>query len=157
MALKGDRRELDTDVSFFCNQVLEPGVLVCVDGGGSGIAMDLSTALVATPTGFATPSVASGTHPVGVLLTNVVDIDQTRQEVNWHRDEVVIGGKVTLLKRGFVVTDRIVGSVSAGQPAYFDITGSFTATQANDGIVQVGRFASNVDPDNFARIEININ
>ena len=56
MALKSDRHELMTDVSFFMNEVKERGFLAVLSTGGSGSAMDQSADLVtcASPSGKAT-------------------------------------------------------------------------------------------------------
>jgi hypothetical protein len=61
---------------------------------------------------------ASGAKPVGVLLNDVVNLDLTRQHINWHKDEVQQGGKVTLLQVGQVTTDSVTGAIAAGEPAY---------------------------------------
>ena len=85
MALKGDRNVLETDISFFINVTAEKGQLLCSLTQGSGAAMDHGEQLATT---------ASGTNiPLGIILNDVVDIDQTRQHINWHKDEVQKGGK----------------------------------------------------------------
>ena len=92
MALKADRHELDVDISFFMNETAERGQVVCIQTAGSGAAMDQAGALVSIQ--GATGSVI----PVGVLLNDVVNLDLTRQHINWHKDEVQKGGKVAILK-----------------------------------------------------------
>jgi hypothetical protein len=155
MALKADRNELDVDISFFMNETAEKGQIVSVSTAGSGAAMDQSLALVSIQ--GATGSVI----PVGVLLNDVVDIDLTRQHINWHKDEVQKGGKVSILKKGYVVTDQIVGTPALGELAYLDdagATGNFATTaQVTDGVENVvGRFMSGLDEDGFAKVEINL-
>ena len=112
MALKPDRIETQTDVSFFMNNATSStivrGGVASVSTGGSGVAMDDSSAVVA----YATAT--SGAKPVGVLLNDVVNIDLTRQHINWHKDEVQGGGKVTLLQVGQVTTDKVTGTIAAG-------------------------------------------
>src|SRR5574339_629035 len=103
MSLRPDRFEDATDISFFMNVTATRGLIVVHDGNGSGISMDDSAAVVAIPTGQA----PSTTKPAGLLLNDVVNIDQTRQHINWHQDEVQLGGKVCLLRRGWVVSDSI--------------------------------------------------
>lgn len=155
MALKADRHLARTDISFFCNQVLERGCIVVLDTAGSGSAMDQALAAVATPTGIAAGAVApSSTYPVGLLLNDVVNIDQTRQHINWHHDEVQKGGKVTLLKNGFVVTNLITGSPTPGKSAYYDGNGYLTSTSNSSPVV--GRFQSNKDADGYIKVDINI-
>lgn len=92
MALKGDRNVLETDISFFINVTAEKGELVHLSTGGSGAAMDNSSALAVTATG-------DGDQPLGILLNDVVDIDQTRQHINWHKDEVQKGSKCTIMTK----------------------------------------------------------
>ena len=70
MALKPDRIELLTDVSFFMNSTATRGGVASVVTGGVGVSMDDATAVVAYA------AVASGAKPVGLLLNDVVDLDQ---------------------------------------------------------------------------------
>ena len=154
MALKADRNELDVDISFFMNETAEKGQIVSVSTAGSGAAMDQSQALVSIQ--GATGSVI----PVGVLLNDVVDIDLTRQHINWHKDEVQKGGKVAILKKGYIVTDQIVGTPTAGALAFMDDadTGKFTvAASIDDGeYTAVGRFMSIKDEDGYCKVEVNL-
>ena len=83
MALKSDRYELQTDISFFCNTALDRGVLVAHGAtAGSGGGMDQGVNLVATST---------SATPLGILLNDVVDKDLTRTHLNQHKDEVQKG------------------------------------------------------------------
>lgn len=149
MALKGDRHEFDTDISYFMNEAATRGYLVSVSTQGSGSAMDSASSLVTVAAN------GSGAAVLGVLLNDMVDIDQTRQHVNWNKDEVVKGSKVTILTKGFVVTDAISGTPTAGQTAYLANSGKFTATPAT-GYATVGRFLSTKDADGFAKISVNL-
>tara|TARA_R110000765_G_scaffold90570_1_gene172317 strand:- start:1299 stop:1811 length:513 start_codon:yes stop_codon:yes gene_type:complete len=156
MALKADRNELDVDISFFMNETGEKGQIVCISTAGSGAAMDQANALVIKKVAHASTSI-----PVGVLLNDVVDIDLTRQHINWHKDEVQKGGKVSLLKKGYVVTDQIVGTPAAGELAFLDdasATGKFATTaEVADGVeLAVGRFMSIKDEDGYAKVEVNL-
>jgi len=153
MALKADRSYNlnDTDISYFMNVTGERGGIVVHVTGGSGAAMDDADAVVRYPTGQA----PSGTNPAGLLLCDVVSVDLTRQHLNFHKDEVQAGSKVTLLRRGVVVTDVIdTGSTpTIGQKAYYNTTGQFTATDAGSA-PQVGRFLSTKDADGYAKVEV---
>lgn len=162
MALKGDRYELRTDISFFMlvpnptgTLAAERGRIVVHGTSGSGAAMDQAKANVVIPTGG-----TSGTYPAGLLLNDVVNLDLTRQHINWHRDEVQNGNKVTLAREGFWVTNMIHGSPTAGQNAYFDVSGYLTPTNpagANTGFPgSVGRFLSAPDADGYAKVDIMI-
>lgn len=155
MALKPDRIETQTDVSFFMNSTAERGGVASISTGGSGVAMDDANAVVAYA------AVASGAKPVGVLLNDVVNLDLTRQHINWHKDEVQQGGKVTLLQVGQVTTNRVTGAISAGQVAYVGASGLFTATAPSDSLTEdanysVGRFLSSRDSDGYVKVAVNI-
>lgn len=157
MALKSDRVEAYTDISFFCNDTsAERGVIAVHSTGGSGVAMDDSLAVVT-----ATIASPSGKIPAGLLLNDVVSLDLTRQHINWHRDEVQTGSKVTLLRQGQVTTNMVVSGVAptVGQDAYFGVNGKLTnvstAGAASSG-VKVGRFLSVLDADGYIKVDINI-
>jgi hypothetical protein len=67
MALKGDRVEHLTDISFFkSDAVAERGLILAHATGGSGAAMDDSLAQVDTVT-------ATGDSAAGLLLNDVVN------------------------------------------------------------------------------------
>ena len=117
MALKPDRVEHLTDLSFFLDEVAERGKFLIVSTAGSGAAMDDSSAKAAVATG-------SG-KPLGLLLNDVVNLDLTRQHINFHKDEVQKGSKVLILRRGTVVTNVIETgkSPTAGDIAYYKADG----------------------------------
>jgi hypothetical protein len=148
MALKPDRIELLTDVSFFMNTTAERGGVASVSTGGSGVSMDDANAVVAYAAG------ASGAKPVGVLLNDVVNLDLTRQHINWHKDEVQVGGKVTLLRHGQVTTNKVTGSPAAGVNAYVGASG-LIGTSSTDA-VKIGQFLSAVDSDGYAKVSVNL-
>jgi|TARA_Y100000361_G_scaffold34523_1_gene29003 hypothetical protein len=155
MALKADRNELDVDISFFYNEgTAEKGQVVVLDTVGSGAAMDQAQSKV---------KIAAATNalfPVGILLNDVVNLDLTRQHINWHKDEVQKGGKVAILKKGYVVTNKISGTPAAGVAAFVDDgTAGNIATDAEvtDGKkIMIGRFMSTKDADGYAKVEINL-
>lgn len=157
MALKSDRVEAYTDISFFCNDAsAERGVIAVHSTGGSGVAMDDSSAVVT-----ATIASPSGKIPAGLLLNDVVTLDLTRQHINWHRDEVQTGSKVTLLRQGQVTTNMVVSGVTptVGQDAYFGVNGKLTNVStvgSTSSGVKVGRFLSVLDADGYIKVDINI-
>jgi hypothetical protein len=154
MALRPDRVEHLTDLSFFMNATAERGILVIQDGGGSGAAMDDSSATVKKASAWGA-DVVSGA-PVGLLLNDVVNLDLTRQHINYAKDEMQQGGKVLLLRRGTVVTDQVSGTPAAGEKAHFVLTGQLAAASDSSSSPQVGRFLSSKDADGYAKVEINI-
>jgi hypothetical protein len=151
MALKSDRIEAYTDISYFCNDVTAErgGIMVHVTGG-SGVAMDDALAVV---TYAESPE---DTLPAGLLLNDVVSLDLTRQHINWHRDEVQTGSKVTLLRQGQVTTNMVVSGVSpaVGEDAYYGADGKLTNDDTDS--VKVGRFMSVKDTDGYIKVDINI-
>ena len=79
MALKPDRVEHLTDLSFFMNETGTRGQIAILSTAGSGSAMDDSSALVKVAD-------ASG-KPMGMLLNDVVDLDLTRQHINFAKEQ----------------------------------------------------------------------
>ena len=168
MALKTDRSELETDISFFYNVgTATRGGVACMDTTtvlASGAAMDQGVNRAAYVTAVPT------SVPVGLLLTDVVNKDLTRTHLNFYKDEVQKGGKVTLLRRGWVLTNNITGSPAPGDLAFADsgVAGNLcngvslfgstanTNTLKNSGNFLVGRFLSNKDAEGYAKVWINI-
>jgi hypothetical protein len=152
MALKPDRIELLTDVSFFMNTTAERGGVVSAvtATSGVGVSMDDGNAVVAYA------ALASGAKPVGVLLNDVVNLDLTRQHINWHKDETQVGGKVTLLRQGQVTTNLLVADTtpSAGADAYVGASG-YIGTSATNA-VKIGQFLSAKDTDGYAKVSVNL-
>jgi hypothetical protein len=103
---------------------------------------------------------ASGAYAVGCLLNDVVNIDLTRQHLNWHKDEVQKGSKVTILKRGWIVTNNVDGTPEAGRPAYLGAAGTVTPTRSGGANSkysdQVGQFLSVKDADGYVKVEVGI-
>lgn len=158
MALRPDRRTVDTDIRHFMNSVAERGGIVCWDVTGvnpSGAANDQSennVAYVAAP---------SGHKPVGVLMNDVVNLDLTRQHKNFHKDEIQVGGKVTINAKATVTTDYIYPGHNPmpGDVAYVGHSGYIAnkKVQADDtGNHIVGRFETRKDEDGFATVTINL-
>ena len=98
MALKADRYELQTDISFFYNNAAATrgGVVVHDSTTASGAAMDQGVNLVKYKTAAATDV------PVGILLNDIVNKDLTRTHLNQHKDEVQLGGKLQSLEKAML-------------------------------------------------------
>jgi hypothetical protein len=139
------------------NETGDRGVIVTFDvsnGGASGAAMDNSKALVRTPTGTVG---ADFQKPAGLLLNDVVNLDLTRQHINYHKDEVQKGSKVLLLKRGTVVTNCVSGTPTAaniGASLYFNEDGFLTVSSTSSTVV--GRLLSIKDADGYAKVDIDV-
>lgn len=157
MALKADRYEFQTDISFFYNDAaVTRGGVVIHDTAGSGAAMDQGVNLVKYD------QCTVGTEvPVGILLNDVVNKDLTRTHLNQYKDEVQKGGKVSILRKGWVVTNMITGTPSAGGLAFADdaTAGNIAVdaySAASSGNLCIGRFLSSLDEDGYAKVEVNL-
>ena len=161
MALKGDRIEQYVDVSNFGNSVMSRGGVVSYQTIGSGAAMDQAAALVQ----YAANS--TGVIPAGLLLNDMVSIDVTRQHINYYKDEVLQGQKVTLGKRGYWVTNSLTqgaAAIAVGDVAVLTSSGSimnippntFNATTNRAVNPKVGTFLSTADEDGYAKVQIDI-
>jgi hypothetical protein len=155
MALKSDRYEFQTDISFFYNEgTATRGGVVVHDTAGSGAAMDQGVNLVKYA------AATSASRPVGILLNDVVNKDLTRTHLNVYKDEVQKGGKVTVLRKGYVVTNNITSStVNAGDPAYachVNAGNLRVDSPGSSGVLMVGRFLSTKDEDGYAKVEVNL-
>jgi hypothetical protein len=158
MALKADRYEESTDISFFSSSTGVRGMVVCLDAaalaGASGAGMDQGENTVS-------PQAAAVTDiPVGIILNDVVNKDLTRTHLNQFKDEVQLGGKVTVMTRGWVVTNNVTGTPKAGDLAYASETigevSTVAATAAGSGNLALGRFMSRKDADGYAKVYINL-
>lgn len=147
MALKSDRFELQTDISFFYNAAATARGCLVSHGGtaGTGASMDQGVNLCAKSTSAA---------PLGILLNDVVDKDLTRTHLNQYKNEVQKGGKVTILRKGYVVTNNITGAPGAGDVAYQCETTA--GNVASSGTNVVGSFLSAQDADGYAKVEVNL-
>lgn len=160
MALKPLRNPTDTSIDAFMNATAERGGIVSFSSAtASGEAMDqseLTVDYVANP---------SGALPYGVLTCDVVNYDLTRQRLNEHKEEVQLGGKVTVYTKATIVTDRIYPgqTPTAGAIAYLGHSGYIASTDVvgSAGLATierriVGRFISGKDQDGFAKVQINL-
>lgn len=171
MALKPDRKFVDgTDISYFMTMTAQRGAAVVLGTtAGSGAAMDDPNAVVQLPTGASFGATfagyGSGQQVMGVLLTDVVNVDLTKYHLNQHQDQVQIGGKVTLLRRGTCLTNMIVTGYNptAGYQAIaMDNTGNMSGisytgfgTMGNSW-KSIGTWLSSKDADGYAKLEVNL-
>lgn len=164
MSLKPDRHEFDVDISFFMNEVGQRGGVVFLSTAGSGAAMDQSVSLVTLDPG------TSGAKAIGLLLQDMVNYDQTRQHINFHKDEVQIGSKVAIGRKGWWNTNQIASgiTITGGETAYAEAkTGAIATGQGRitnvlhttGGVAvtpKVGQFLSKADEDGYAKVAINL-
>lgn len=152
MALKADRYEFQTDISFYYNVgTAEKGGVACHGTYGSGASMDQGVNLAAY-------ALASGKVPVGILMNDVVNIDLTRNHINVYRNEVQKGGKVTILRKGYVTTNMISADTSAegGKVAYASNVTEGYITTSGAAHTAIGRFLTSKDADGYAKVEVNL-
>lgn len=153
MALRPDRYEFQTDISYFCDAATERGVVLIHSSSGSGAALD-QTAAVVTVGGT---GVTLNLKPAGLLLNDMVTIDVTRDHPNIYKDEMRVGGKCTLLTKGWVVTNMLATGITpvAGDTAY--LAPSSKITNSNTGTPPaIGKFLSAKDERGYAKVEINL-
>ena len=157
MALKPHRRiarETGTNIDNFMNEVQERGKIVWYSTFGSGQSLDNFAALV-TATGN-----ASGKIPAGLLMEDMVNVDVSRYKLNEHKDEVLIGGKVCLLRDGEVVTNMLVPGLTisaSANVAYMGASGLLTNVAINPLVTPpVGRFTSGIDEDGYAKVQVKL-
>ena len=155
MTLKPDRQEDAVELRYFLNEVADAGLIVCKSTSGSGVAMD-ATANLAT-----VKATTSGALPIGLLLNEFVSVDQTRQYPNWHKDQADLGDKAAILTKGWVVTDKIVGTAIAGRNAVLVSSGFVTNSVVGNGNDEninhtVGRFRTGSDEDGFATLYVDL-
>lgn len=166
MALKPDYFIGGTQyVDWYMNVTAEKGEFVCINTSTSpsGAAMDQSEAVAFKHTTAGTQGgVASGAvRPLGVLMTDVVSIDLTRQHLNQYKDEVQIGSKVWILGNGsWVVTNAIRAGITPaiGETAILAPSGQLTNVGSHgvSGAVAVGRFHSVKDENGYAKVLVDI-
>jgi hypothetical protein len=154
MALKPDRTVLETDIKKTCLSITERGVVLVQSGSGSGVAMGGSRGTV-----LCVPN-PSGHKVAGLLMGDVVDVDESRFFRNPHKDEVPSGYPVCLLRKGNVTTNKIIGTPSVGAVAYLSSSGNLTPTKHPTGgtaaTPAVGEFKSILDADGYAEVDINL-
>lgn len=161
MALKPGREEHVYDLQYFAATITGPNTTMMTRGGGlcqvsgtpgSGEAMDSSAQAIEY---VANPS---GKLCVGILLNDVVNIDFSRQQLNQYKDEVQVGGKVTVGRNGTWVTNNIMPGQATGtvpSTLYLGTSGNFTDVNPG-GYPTVGQLLSRKDADGYAKVRINL-
>lgn len=153
MALKPDREELATDIAFYLNEVAERGGVAVLLTAGSGGAW--KTVMGDTKSVCTYAAAPSGKLPLGILLNDqVARVTATGfTEQYGHKDQMPVGGKCTLLRRGWVVTNKVAGTPVGGEDAYVGASGLITPT-AVAGAVKIGQFLGSKDEDGYARVAV---
>lgn len=153
MALKRYRKELahDNDIRYYFNMVGDAGGMATVATGITG-----SGGMPGDPHYVATyaPN-PSGQTPAGILMQEVINIDQTRFHINFQREQVPVNYKVCLNIGGEYSTNMVLVAPTGRQPAYLAASGNFSATQAS-GAPLVGEFLGAPDGDNYCVVRIKL-
>ena len=153
MALKPDRSIESTEITLVCNDVIVKGAVLVY---GTGTTTSASGAGVYTPGAAELVANSSGRIPAGLSLANFVNIDQTRQKRNFHKDEQIVGEKAPLLRRGWVITDQIAAvTIAASDTAYLGASGLLTNSSAGSA-PKVGQFATKKDADGYAKVHVHL-
>lgn len=155
MALKGERIERVVETQLSCEAITNRGVTLCYgDFPGSGAVLG---ATAGTAELYTNPS---GKKPVGILLVDVVNTDQTRYHLNFYKNEVPSGVPVPILKQGRLTLTNFSGTPAAGDTAYLTTNGDLTPTLSTTGGLvatpRVGQFVGSKDADNYVTVDIQL-
>lgn len=155
MALKPDRVVLEYDITLTCNDAAEEGLTLCFSttAAGSGVAIGDSagTAVLSTS--------QSGAVPAGMLLAPIVSLDTSLYDVNRHKYQFTTGSKCVLARKGWLVTNKVLGTPAVGGIAYLFATGWLSANKGLGGVVDsppVGTFAGSKDADGYTKVNIDL-
>jgi hypothetical protein len=155
MALKPERQLDVTDIRYTCAAEAEAGDMLVRSTSGSGQLLISGTRPSLTRS--ANPS---GTTPVGAVLHQVGTLDETLYHRNFHKYWQKTNEPCEVVKEGAIVTNRYVGSPTAGAAAYLSSSGCYTPTvHSTGGLVAtplVGEFESAPDEDGYVAIRIQI-
>lgn len=96
-----------------------------------------------------------GGAPIGILLSDVVNKDLSKQHLNFYNGEVQQGGKVQILRRGQIMVKMAKSlRMPYGQPIYVDRkSGSITWKKTGP---RIGTLARNQGSDGWCSVSIEI-
>ena len=153
MALKPDRDyNCHPDIAFFWDATMltaERGGIASMKSAGSGVSLDDVHNVV---TYAASPS---GAIAKGILVQDVRDVDLTKFHLNFYKDEVDAGSKVTIIRKGWIITNMVLGTPVAGAIGYLGASGYISTTQAA-GAPAVGQFEDTKDADGFVKFSVDL-
>lgn len=155
MALRPDRDYYAIDdISHFwaaspVATTSEKGGVASLKTAGSGVSLDdrkNEVDYLANP---------SGAVPKGLMLADVKTYTGNRWFRNFHNGEVLPGEKVCLIRKGWVVTNMVSGTPTAGDVAYLAQNGNVSPTQLT-GAPAVGKFDTGLDENGFAKVYVDL-
>ncbi len=156
MALRPDRLYEMTDGTNILNSTGSKGSILTyatnVNASGSTLGDSGGYVQVA--------SNPSGYKIAGVLLVDFVSIDETKFHTNFQKEEKNAGDMADMLVRGWVVTDKVIGTPTAHTKAYLTSSGCVTPTLHTTGGTAatplVGEFGGTLDESGFVKLLINL-
>lgn len=159
MALKPDREELAHDISFYMNEAAERGGIATILTAGSGGGWKTVMGDVKNVVTYAASQ--SGKTPAGALLNDMTTVNTRTGYTNRYgqRDEMPVGSKCTLLRRGWITTNKVFGTPVGGEAALVGPSGLFMPSPAPSGVVAgavVGQFLGSKDEDGYARVSVTL-
>jgi hypothetical protein len=156
MALKPDRDyHAQTDITTVWG-----GGNTATRGGVASIATATSGTGLSSKTTVEYAADPSGAVPMGCLLQDIVNVDLNQYTVNRYKEEVSSQASepnVTLIRKGWVITNSITGTPTAGAVAYLGANGNFTPTRTHAAHPIVGRFETPIDDaTGYAKVYLDI-
>jgi len=156
MALKGYRNHgcgTGSVVKHFMNEVAEKGIVVTRKSGstGSGLPGDAQNIVEV-------PAASGNGDAIGILLTDVVDIDVTRfcHIGRSHRSETTPCNPVEIMDKGEVYTNMLADGATpaAGDDAYYTEGGLLTDDSGEFG--PIGKFEGPVQSNGYVVVKVDL-
>ena len=157
MALKPDRYEAGQEIYAYMNETAERGGIAVFLTAGSGGGW--KTVMGDTKNVVTYAAAPSGKLPAGILMNDMVPlITRTGYTFSYgQRDEMPVGSKCCLLRRGWVVTNKISGTPVGGEAAYVGPSGLIApAGSAVGGAAVIGQFMVSKDEDGYAKVSVQL-
>lgn len=157
MAILADRVVLQDEIGFVSEAAMTAGTVVVFktsQGTGIGVGQGVNDSAPIGVAGPGTPT-SGNSKLAGVLLTDVISLDQTKYKRNPHKTEQMIGEPMYLMRKGEIWTNSITGTPSAGDAAYLSTSGTVTNSQVS-GAPKVGQFKTSKDDNGYAKLFVDI-
>lgn len=152
MAVKSKLTTVKETMDYTVDAAAEAGYIVLQGtqstGNATGSAWNANVVVGTVGTGVP----ASGSIPVGVLTHPVV---ASRDYRKYSKVETFVGEVANLLQIGTIETNAILGTPTAGAPAYVTTGCKFATVQANS-IPAVGKFVTAKDTEGYATVEVRL-
>lgn len=126
------------DITFFSNDALCIGDFVY--GGDNEICRSFNNRKVTD-------------RLIGISLNDVVDIDLTKQRLNYTRDEVQVDGKIKILTKGIASICLPYDSIPKGQNLYMSSKGTMTWRKEGP---KFGKTLTKQDKDGRVQIKVKV-